>query len=251
LIADRLTAVGLQARTLQSLGSTVAFDALIAGQIDCYVDYSGTVWANYMKRTDNPGAAAVLEGVKAWLRKQHGIEHIVKLGFENAYALAMTRGHAQALGIRTIDDLVPHAPELKMGADYEFFARPEWNDLTSKYPLHFEQLVTMDSTLMYQAVAESEVDVITAFSTDGRIPAFDLVLLEDPRGAFPPYEAILLLGPHAINKFEGIGHALEPLRDGIDSDAMRAANRHVDVDGGSIADAAKLVWDRMRSKNEP
>lgn len=251
LIANRLAEAGIKAQTLQSLGSTVVFDALLAGRIDCYVDYSGTIWANHMHRNDHPGAAEVREGVEAWLRKQHGIEYVARLGFENAYALAMSREHAQALGIRSIDDLVPHAPQLKLGADYEFFARPEWSDLTSKYPLAFSQRINMDSTLMYSAVIASEVDVITAFSTDGRIPAFDLVLLEDPRSAFPPYDALLLVGPHALDKFEGIARALEPLRGRIGGATMRAANRHVDVDGGSIAEAAQLLWNQVRGALEP
>jgi osmoprotectant transport system permease protein len=241
LIADRLQASGFRAQTLESLGSTVAFDALLAGRIDCYVDYTGTIWSNYMKRDEPPGSEAVFAEVKTWLKKAHGIEHIVRLGFENTYALAMRRERAHAMGIRTIDDLVELAPELRLGGDYEFFARPEWRALESKYGLKFRGRVTMDSTLMYAAVATDEVDVITAFSTDGRIPAFDLVLLEDTRGAFPPYDALLLIGAHAATKVPKLARVLEPLRDTIDDEAMRAANKHVDVDGGTVPEAVQLL----------
>ena len=245
LIADRLDGAGFASRKVESLGSTVAFDALVAGRIDCYVDYSGTIWANYMKREGNPGTEAVLAGVRAWLRAEHGIEESIRLGFENTYALAMRRERAEQLGIRTIDDLVPHAARLKLGGDYEFFARPEWRELRAKYDLAFDELVTMDSTLMYSAVATGEVDVITAFSTDGRILAFDLVSLDDPRGAFPPYDALLLIGRSATAAMPTLGRVLAPLRDAISDEAMRKANKHVDMDGRSITEAATLLWDSL------
>jgi osmoprotectant transport system permease protein len=247
LIAGELGAAGLRTRTLASLGSTVAFDALAAGSIDTYVDYTGTIWANYMQRTDNPGRAAVLRGVAAWLEDEHGIELFAPLGFENAYALAMTRKQADAFGIRTIDDLAAHAPQLALGGDYEFFGRPEWRDLRARYDLQFRELVTMDSTLMYAAVAAGEVDVITAFSTDGRIPAFDLALLDDTRGALPPYDAVLLLAPGAAERLPGLRAALAPVENAIDADAMRAANKHVDLDGGTVAEAARMLSGEIRN----
>ncbi len=117
LIADRLAAAGISADSLNSLGSTVVFDALVQGNIHCYVDYTGTIWANHMKRTDNPGAAQVLAEVTQWLDREHGITCLGALGFENAYALAMRRDHAESLGVQTIADLDAHAPRLKIGGD--------------------------------------------------------------------------------------------------------------------------------------
>jgi len=238
LIADELGAANFRTRVLQSLGSTVAFDALVGGRIDCYVDYTGTIWSNYMRRAGNPGRAAMLREVREWLAAEHGVEIAARLGFENAYALAMDRRRAEALGVHTIDDLVAVAPRLKVGGDYEIFGRPEWRDLASAYGLSFEALVTMDSSLMYSAVAAGTVDVITAFSTDGRIPAFDLVLLEDLRGALPPYDAVVLLGADAERRHPGVRRALAKLDGAIDAQAMRAANRHVDLESGSVAEAA-------------
>jgi osmoprotectant transport system permease protein len=250
LIASELRAAGLRTRTLESLGSTVAFDALAAGRIDAYVDYTGTIWANYMQRNDNPGRDAVLSGVTDWLENEHGIELLAPLGFENAYALAMPRQRADALGVRTIDDLATHAAQLALGGDYEFFSRPEWRDVRVNYDLQFRELVTMDSTLMYAAAAAGEVDVITAFSTDGRIAAFDLALLDDTRGALPPYDAVLLLAPGAAGRLPALRTALAPLENAIDGDAMRAANKHVDLDGGTVAEAARMLSGRMRGAAE-
>jgi osmoprotectant transport system permease protein len=240
-IANELAAAGFRTRTLDSLGSTVAFDALVAGRIDVYVEYTGTIWANHMRRTDNPGREAVLREVQAWLASEHGAELLAPLGFENAYALAMVRSRAEALGVRSIEDLAAVAPELVLGGDYEFFSRPEWRDLAAAYGLAFRELVTMDRTLMYAAVAVGEVDAITAFSTDGRIPAFDLALLDDTRGALPPYDAVIVLGRDAERRWPGLREALVRLGGSIDGGALRAANRRVDLDGGTVEDAAAML----------
>jgi len=238
LIANTLTAAGMTTRTLESLGSTVAFDALIAGRIDAYVEYSGTIWANYMRKTGNPGADVINTRVRDWLRDQHGVTRVIPLGFENTYALAMTRAQATALNVRTVDDLAVLAPRLRMGSDYEFFSRPEWTALQAKYGLQFAGQVSMDSSLMYAALEAGEVDIITAFSTDGRIAAFDLVVLDDTRDAFPPYDALLLITPGDSPRLAGIEVVLRLLQGTIDSEAMRSANRRVDLEGVPVSSAA-------------
>jgi osmoprotectant transport system permease protein len=197
-----------------------------------------------MQRADNPGREAVMRDVTAWLASTHAIELVAALGFENAYALAMTRERAAALGVRAIADLAAHAPELAIGGDYEFFSRPEWRDLRARYGLAFRDLVTMDSTLMYAALAGGDVDVISAFSTDGRIAAFDLKLLEDTAGALPPYDAVVLMAPDAAERLPGLRAALAGLADAVDDETMRAANKHVDLDGGTVEEAARLLSSR-------
>lgn len=237
VIAAELEAAGRPATARESLGSTVLLDALAAGQVDCAVDYSGTLWANAMGRTDAAPRAAVIDGVCAWLEETLGVRCVGPLGFENAYALAMPRTRAESLGVRTIEDLAPHAGDMVLGGDYEFFARPEWADVRDGYGLDFRRTVSMDSSLMYGAAATGEVDVIAAFSTDGRIDAFDLLVLEDPRQVLPPYDALLLLGA-AVAGDDALVAALQPLVGAIDDDLMRRANRKVDVDGAALAEAA-------------
>ena len=246
LIANELQSAGLSARTLPGLGSTVAFDALAAGRIDAYVDYTGTIWANYMGRTDNPGRAAMLDGVTRWLREEHGIEVAASPGFENAYAIAVSATTAQARNLRSIADLSTIAPDLRFGSDYEFLGRPEWRALADSYQLEFADLVSMDSTLMYAAVASGEVDVITAFSTDGRIAAFDLQLLDDPRDALPAYDAVLLTRAGLREDQPAAFTTLSALHERIDIDAMRTANRAVDLDGSSITEAARMLATEIR-----
>ena len=246
LMSDRLEAAGQRVDVRDSLGSTVVFNALASGEIDAYVDYAGTIWANHMKRTNAPGRTRVLSELAAWLDQTHGILLLGPLGFENAYALAMRADRADALGIRSLEDLAPRTPDLQVGGDYEFFARPEWLAVRDRYGLRFAGQRTFDSTLMYGAVVSGHVDVISAFSSDGRIAAFDLRVLSDPLGVFPPYDAVLLLSPEA-RKREALLEALRPLVDGIDDDAMRRANKMVDVDKRTIGQAAVALDDEIRS----
>jgi osmoprotectant transport system permease protein len=248
LIAGRLERAGFHVERVESLGSTVGFDALRTSEIDVFVDYSGTIWANYMKREDTAPGWRVLEEVGGWLAREHGIRCLGPLGFENTYAVAMTRERAEALGISTIEDLAEHAPGMGMGGDYEFFSRPEWYKLRDTYGLSFDRLVNFDSSLMYRAVAEGEVDAVTAFSTDGRIAAFDLLTLKDPRHVFPPYDAVLLLSPRVADD-PAVARALLPLVGGIDVRMMRQANQVIDVDQDPIADAARWLDEQITGGN--
>jgi osmoprotectant transport system permease protein len=217
-----------------SLGSTVAFDALRAGDIDAYVDYSGTIWATIMHRdSGSVDRETVLMEVGRFLKDQHGIEVVGALGFENAYAMAMRRAHAGDLRVRTLSDVAPYAPRLAVGGDYEFFDRPEWRAVRDRYGLRFREQRSMDPSLMYQAVANAQVDVISAFSTDGRIAALDLVLLEDDRHAIPPYDALILAGPRLVREHPEAIAALRELSGSIDAGRMRRMNLAVDQEGKS------------------
>jgi osmoprotectant transport system permease protein len=245
LMSARLRAAGFAVDVRDSLGSTVVFDALAAGEIDVYVDYAGTIWANHMKRSDTPGRERVLEELGDWLEETHGIRLLGPLGFENAYALAMRDDRARALGISSLRDLARHAPELRVGGDYEFFARPEWAAVRDRYGLRFASQRTFDSTLMYAAVVDGHVDVISAFSTDGRIAAFDLRVLDDPAGAFPPYDAVLLLSAGASAR-PGVVEALRPLVGAIHDAAMRRANQRVDLEDETVGRAARALDAEIR-----
>jgi osmoprotectant transport system permease protein len=246
LIQDRLRANGLSAARRDGLGSTVIFNALASNEIDVYVDYSGTIWANHMRRTDVQPREVVLKEMDAWLRTERSIKLLGPLGFENAYALAMRRDRAEEFGIRTIADLTARAPELNIGGDYEFFDRPEWAALRDAYGLRFRQRRQMDSTFMYGAVNNGDVDVISAFSSDGRIARYDLVVLEDPKQALPPYDAVLLLAPRRA-KDTALRRALEPLVSKIDVEWMREANLRADreQDKETPPQAARWLWERI------
>src|SRR5512145_35214 len=197
ILAERVRQIGGRPVEIrQSLGSTVAFDALRNGQIDAYVDYSGTLWTTILGRTGRPPDRVQVAGeVGRFLQDHYGVRVIGALGFENAYALAMRRDRAKSLRVSRISELASHAPTLSIGADYEFLQRPEWKELVRQYGVSFATERSMDPSLMYEAVARGNVDVISAFSSDGRIVAFELEVLIDDRGALPPYDALILAGP--------------------------------------------------------
>jgi len=229
VMADRLHAAGFSVTQKTDLGSAVAYRAVASGEIDAYVDYSGTLWTNVLKRTDNPPRAELLKQLTQTLRARDGVDLQGALGFENAYALAMRRDRAQALGIRTIADLARRAPELTLGSDLEFLSRPEWNALRNAYGLTFKAARRFQPTFMYKSVTGGEVDVISAFSSDGRIVADDLVVLGDPKQAIPPYDAVILLSPKRAHdpRFQ---RALAPMLGAIPVETMRKANLSVDRD---------------------
>ncbi|OAF04944.1 ABC transporter permease [Bradyrhizobium centrolobii] len=245
LMRDRLEAADLSATTRSGLGSSVIFEALKAGDIDLYVDYSGTLWANQLHRTDIKPRAELLSELKTALAKDN-ITVLGELGFENAYALVMPRKRAEALGIHSIADLAARASTMSIAGDYEFFSRPEWAALQQAYGLSFRAQRQMQPDFMYAAVASGEVDVVAGYTSDGLIAKYDLVTLDDPRHAIPPYDAILLLAPKRAGD-ERLQAALKPLLGKIDITTMREANlRASGNDANSSPDAvAKWLWGKM------
>ncbi|MEM1414577.1 MAG: ABC transporter permease/substrate-binding protein [Myxococcota bacterium] len=246
LLVAEAEAAGADAEVVSSLGSTVVFDALASGELDVYVDYSGTLWATLMER-ELGGAtrAEVLAGVRAWLRETHGIEVLAALGFENAYAFAVRRETAAA-GVRTLADLAARSPRLRVGADYELFRREEWRAVAEGYGFAFAERRSMDPALLYEALARGDVDTIGAFGTDGRLDAFDLVVLEDPRALLPPYDALVLGRAGLSDAFPAVAARLRALAGTIDAPAMRAMNASVDAAGEPPRDVAR-AWLAERS----
>jgi osmoprotectant transport system permease protein len=226
----------------------VIFEALAANDIDVYVDYSGTLWANQFHHTDIEPREELLAELKAILARQK-VTLLGELGFENAYALVMPRKRAEALGIRSIADLASHARTMSVAADYEFFSRPEWAGLRNAYGLAFRAQRQMQPDFMYAAVASGEVDVIAGYTSDGLIAKYDLVVLDDPRHAIPPYDAIVLLAPKRADD-QALRAALAPLLGKIDIAAMREANlRAAGGDGASSPDAvARWLWEKIEKR---
>jgi osmoprotectant transport system permease protein len=245
LMAGRLEAAGAHVTRKEDLGSAVAYRALAAGELDAYVDYSGTLWTNVLGRNDNPGRAAVLAGLTSELQKRDGVTVLGSLGFENAYAFAMRADRAKALGVVSLADLARVSPSLTLGTDIEFLSRPEWKAVDAAYGFHFKAKRSFQPTFMYRALSGGEADVISAFSSDGRISADKLVVLTDPKGALPPYDAVLLVSPKRADDKRLIP-ALRPLVGSITVDAMRAANYAVDRDDKKLspAEAARGLTSR-------
>jgi osmoprotectant transport system permease protein len=227
LIGQRLEAAGFAVEYRTGLGSAVLHGAVASSNVDISVDYTGTVWTNELKRTDNPGREPMFERIVEWEAENTGTLVLGRLGFENAYAFAMRRDRAGELGVASLTDLVPVAPRLVVGGDPEFFERPEWVAVRDAYGLRFGETRNFSPTFMFNALRAGEADVISAYSSDGRLAADTYVLLDDPKGALPSYDAILMLSPR-IAQNEAVVAALRPLIGAIDVEAMRAANYSVD-----------------------
>jgi osmoprotectant transport system permease protein len=231
---------GAAAEVLASLGSTVAFDALVRDEIDAYVEYTGTIRSTLMHEAGaGAGRAAVLAEVGRWLNETHGLGVACSLGFENTYAFALRRALASELSVRRLSDLAPKAAGLHAAGDYEFWSRSEWADVKRVYNFDFAERRVMDPSLLYAAVAGDQVDVITAYSSDGRIEANDLITLDDDRGAIPPYDAVVLVSRRLSEDRPDVVAALSALAGTIDVDRMRAMNAEVDRDGKSPAAVAE------------
>jgi osmoprotectant transport system permease protein len=185
---------------------------------------------------------AMLEALTVDLRERYGVTVLGALGFENAYALAMRRPRAAAAGIANIAELAPLTPDLKLGSDLEFLGRPEWAALKQAYGLSFAEEKSYNPTFMYRAIADGSVDVISAFSSDGRIAADNLVVLADVKHAIPAYDAVILISPRRRND-ETLRAALAPLIGAIPVELMRQANYMLDRDTGkaTVREAARFL----------
>ncbi|KHA63029.1 glycine betaine ABC transporter substrate-binding protein, partial [Sphingomonas sp. Ant20] len=241
LIGDRLTRAGYTVTYRDGLGSALVFGALSGGDIDVYVDYAGTIWANEMKRSDVPERTKMVADIGNWAKSTHGVGLVGTLGFENAYAFAMKADVARRQRIASLDDLVKAAPGLTLGSDLEFLERPEWAAVKRAYPLRFARTTPYSPTFMYRALQSGKADVISAFSSDGRIAADRLTVLTDPRHAIPGYDAILMVAPARANDARFTA-ALRPLIGRIPVEAMRTANYQVDRDTDKQTPEAAARW---------
>jgi len=248
LIVGRLASAGIPVNVKSDLGSAVAFHALTTNAIDVYVDYSGTLWGNEMHRHDMPGRQAMLNQLGAWLRNDYRVELVGPLGFENAYVFAMRADRAEALHINTLADLAAQSRNLRMGGDFEIFSRPEWKAVVETYDLAFAGQQQYQPDFLYRAVADGSVDVISAFSSDSRIARYDLKILNDPRSALPPYDAVLLLAPRFAERLRPL---LKPLVGSITLAAMQEANLIVDRDHKTATQAAAWLSQAQPSMPHP
>ncbi|MEO0982858.1 MAG: ABC transporter permease/substrate-binding protein [Pseudomonadota bacterium] len=245
LIRRVLEAEGARVELRDGLGSTVQFDAVASDEIHVSIDYSGTVWATVMKREEPAPRAVMFAEMSAWLLAEHDILAFARLGFENAYAFAVTQETAAERSLDEIGQLAGSG--LSIASDPEFFGRPEWTRTRDAYGLQDLSTRGMDSAFMYDAVKNGEVDIITAYTTDGRIDAFDLALLDDPFAVLPPYDAFILLSPQASQDV-ALLNALEPLRGALTSEAMRRANAIVDLERRPVGEAGASLYELVNAR---
>lgn len=243
-------------RQLNLGGTAVVHEALISGDINVYVEYTGTGLIAILEMDLPEGAATpaspsatpageagtdeVYQIVKSEYAEQFGVEWLQPWGFNNTYVLAVTQETADEYGLETISDLEGVAGELTFGATQEFLARPDGlPGMQEAYGIEFGDAVGLDPGLVYSAVDEGEVDIISAFATDGRIPALDLVTLEDDQGFFPPYFAAPVVRDDLLEESPEVADILNQLAGTIDNATMADLNFQVDDGGMEPIDVAR------------
>ena len=238
--AQLLEAHGYTVERRPGLGTTeLVLQALRSGDIDVYPEYTGTGLAAVLGETAQGGSAAVFRRVSDVFEARWGLHFLPPLGFENTYAMAMRRTLADSLGVRTLSGLAAIADGLAGGFSPDFIGRPDGLDgLAATYGIEFRETHSLLQAVKYQALVEGEVDVIDGYSTDGAISRYDLTVLADDRGFFPPYDAAPLVGGALYEELPGAVMVLTRMAGRIDEGAVRRANERIEVEGASIADAA-------------
>lgn len=233
IVTQAAQAAGGNARHEQGLGGTaVTFRAVEEGSIDVYPEYTGTI-----AETAVPGTKPDLASLRAALAAK-GLAISDPIGFENTYALALTRPTAERLGVKSLSELAKQ-PRLRFALSHEFVGRSDgWSGLASRYDIRAMVQTSIDHALAYEAIARGDTDVIDVYTTDAKIARFDLVVLADDRRYFPPYEAVLVYRADLAMREPAFAKVLERLRGSIDAKAMQRLNARVDLDGLTAAAAA-------------
>jgi osmoprotectant transport system substrate-binding protein len=247
LLAQYLESRGLPVeRRFYLAGSYVCDQALLAGRIDMYVEYTGTALTAILKQQPTGDDAAVYQRVKnAYARR--GIEVTAPLGFNNSFAMVVRSEEARRLHLHTLSDFIPYAPQSRLGVGYEFVERPDGlHGLEKTYGFHWaEPPRVMDLGLIYRALINKQVDIIAGANTDGLIAAYNLTVLKDDRHYFPPYDAVPLVRQETLKRYPSLGAALAALGGKISEQDMRNMNYEVD---GLHRDTAQVVTEFLRHK---
>jgi glycine betaine/choline ABC-type transport system substrate-binding protein len=231
-------------RRLYLAGTYVCHQALLAGRIDMYVEYTGTALTAILKEPPASNHEAVFQRVKQEYAKRFDLAVMSPLGFNNTFAIVIRGEDARRFHIRTISDAARYTPQWRAGFGYEFMERPDgYPGLAKTYGLRFaEQPRIMDLGLLYRALESKQVDLIAGAATDGLIPALDLVVLEDDKHYFPPYDAVPVVSGRALQRYPRLGDVLSTLANKISEDDMRRMNYAVDKQHRDPQEVAAEFW---------
>ena len=223
----------LNVRRRTNLGGTmICHSAMIRGDIDLYAEYTGTALTSILGGEVIADPRRVYEEVKQAYAREYNAVWLEPFGFNNTYAITVRDAFAEEHDARRVSDLEPMANALDAGFTAEFAVREDgYPGLKEAYGFAFRSTRDMDASLMYRAVAREQVDVISAFATDGRIAAYNLRVLEDDRGFFPPYYAAPVARADVLERYPHVAEILNALAGLIDNETMQRLNREVDEDG--------------------
>ncbi len=211
-------------------GSYICHQALLAGRIDGYPEYTGTALTAILKQPVDKDPASSLATVTRLYKQRYNVEAGPTLGFNNTFAMVIRGEDADRLHVATLSQAVPLAAQWKLGTGYEFQERPDGlQGLEQAYRFKFNgEPRTMDLGLLYRALHAHQVDIVAGNSTDGPIQAFGLRVLEDDKHYFPPYQAVPLMREQALQRWPKIRDALAALKDKITAEEMQSMNEEID-----------------------
>jgi len=228
-------------RRLNLGGTFICHEAVKAGQIAGYVEYTGTALTAVLKRPPETDPTKVYQKVKQQYDRDFQLEVMTPLGFNNTYAIAIRKEDAQKYNIKTISEVAKYTPKWQAGFGYEFLERADgYPGLAKTYNLKFAKPPQqMELGLMYQALAEKKVDLIAGNSTESMIPAFNLVALEDDKNYFPPYQAVPVFNQATLKKYPDLGAAINQLAGLISNEKMQEMNYQVDQKHRPVEEVVK------------
>ncbi|HTB94721.1 MAG TPA: glycine betaine ABC transporter substrate-binding protein [Candidatus Sulfotelmatobacter sp.] len=239
---------GIPVERKTNLGGTLLVQkALLAGDLDLYVEYTGTALTAVLNETPRGDSKSVYEKVKKEYAQRFGLEVTEPLGFENTFAMVIRGDDAKKFNLGKLSDITALAPKWRAGVGYEFLERPDgFNGLCERYSLKFgEKPRVMDLGLIYRALVDHQVDVVAGNSTDGLISALGLVALQDDRHYFPPYDAVPIVRRATLERFPALRAALAELAGKVSAQDIRQMNYAVD---GLHREPATVVSEFRRSK---
>lgn len=222
-------------------GTFICQQALLAGRIDAYVEYTGTALTAVLHDPAMRDAGAVLGRVREEYKRKFHLAVLPPLGFDNTFAIVVRGEDARRMGLRTISDAAREAPKWRAGFGYEFMERPDgYEGLARVYGLHFaEPPKILDLGLLYRALLDKQVDLVAGNSTDGLLAARDLTVLDDDKHYFPPYEAVPIAREETFKRHPEVRAAMEELAGKISDAEMQEMNHSVEGEHKDIQDVAR------------
>jgi osmoprotectant transport system substrate-binding protein len=228
-------------------GTFICQQAILAGRIDIYPEYTGTALTAVLKQPPSGDKVEVYRRVKQEYKEKFGLAVGPPLGFDDTFAMVIRGDDARRLHLKTISQAAAFTPQWRAGFGYEFMERPDgYKGLVASYGLLFAGAPRiMDLGLLTRALRDHQVDIIAGNNTDGLIPALDFFVLEDDHHYFPPYEAVAIMRGEMLKNHPEVGAALDELAGKISDDDMRRLNYAVD---GQHRDAAGVVKEFLRQR---
>ena len=246
IVAQMLEARGVSVERRLELGGNLPHEALVSGTLDLYPEYTGTSFTAILHHTPISDPRAVYDQVKQDYASKFNVDVSAPVGFENTFAILVRGAEARRLNLKTISDAARHTPQWRAGFGQDFMSREDgYPGFSKTYGLKFKEVREMDLSLTYIALSSSQVDLIAANSTEGRITTLDLFQLADDRHYFPPYEAVYLVRQNSLARVPALREVLAKLANAISTEEMRRLNFEID---GNKRDPKEVVKEWLAAK---